>query len=362
MTDFTFQKIVRPESIVRADAMLNIAFDRRDVGQMRAFLEDFGLVSCDSSDDTVYLRGYGDAPYLVSLTPATRDAFVGFAFAARSADDLRTLASATGTAVESADGPGGGLRVRLTDPDGLRVDLIHHLKRARPLPMSATLPLVNTPHHKARLNVTVRPELAPSPVFKLGHVVLQRPDFDRSARWYMHHFGMIPSDVQCLADGQPALGFFRLDRGAAPADHHSVALLGGPETKLMHVSFETLDLDSVGQGHQFLRARGWTHYWGIGRHMLGSQIFDYWKDPVGDEWEHYADGDVMNSDYQTGYTALTRGGLWSWGDDLPDSMRPDITPDQVEGIRAAGGFGAMELSRVKGLIEAMQISPRPWLR
>src|SRR6266702_7292843 len=89
------------------------------------------------------------------------------------------------------------------------------------------------------------------------------------------------------------------DLASPPADHHSLALLCGPAAKLLHVSFETLDLESVGQGHQYLRAAGWNHYWGIGRHILGSQVFDYWKDPAGDEWEHYADGDVMNADYPT---------------------------------------------------------------
>ena len=30
-----------------------------------------------------------------------------------------------------------------------------------------------------------------------------------------------------------------------------------------------------------LAARGYPHAWGVGRHILGSQIFDYWRDPFG---------------------------------------------------------------------------------
>jgi hypothetical protein len=48
---------------------------------------------------------------------------------------------------------------------------------------------------------------------------------------------------------------------------------------------------------------------------------------------------LMNADYPTGYSPLTRGGLWAWGDDLPDSMRPDVPLDQIEQIHAAGGSG-----------------------
>jgi hypothetical protein len=239
---------------------------------------------------------------------------------------------------------------------------VHGFEPARPMPVPKSRPLLNTPFQKERVNATVRSTTQPSPLFKLGHIVLQRPDFQRASQWYMRHFGLIPSDVQCLPDGQPALGFFRLDRGATPADHHTLALLGGPATKLLHVSFETLDLESVGQGNQHLRARGWTHYWGIGRHILGSQVFDYWKDPAGDEWEHYSDGDVMTAEYPTGYSPLTRGGLWAWGDDLPDDLRPPISPEDVEKIHAAGGFGSMDLQQVKGLMQALSVQPRPWMR
>jgi catechol 2,3-dioxygenase-like lactoylglutathione lyase family enzyme len=357
-----YKTIERPQPIIRADAMQYIKLERRDVARMERFLADFGMVAVDHDDGSRYFRGYGDAPFLVSVTPSERDAFTGFALAARDAEDLEALANATGSSVEPSDGPGGGMRVTLTDPDGLRVDLVHGFDRAAPLETRDRQFPFNTPDHKPRLNATVRPVLEPSPVFKLGHVVLQRPDFGRATQWYMRHFGIIPSDVQCLADGQPALGFFRLDRGAEPADHHSLAFLGGPGTSMLHVSFETFDIDSVGQGNQYLRARGWEHFWGIGRHILGSQVFDYWKDPVGDEWEHYADGDVMNVDYPTNYIPLTRGSLWAWGDDLPDSMRPAIGPDEVEAIHAAGGFGDIEVSRVKGLMEALNPPPRPWLR
>jgi hypothetical protein len=54
-----------------------------------------------------------------------------------------------------------------------------------------------------------------------------------------------------------------------------------------------------------------------GRHYLGSQIFDYWKDPFGAEIEHWTDGDQL--------TALVRRGVGSiaelmgvqWGMQMP---------------------------------------------
>ena len=362
MTDSKYQELKRVEPIVCADSILRVDFERADPGAMLQFAEDFGLIRLSAEGDTVFFRGHGPAPYLVSVKPSTRDRFLGMAFTAKSEADLQRLARATGAPVESPSTPGGGRRVVLEDPWGLQVSLVHGIDWEKPLDHGHAESPINTPQRKARVNRPVRTALLPSPLFKVGHVVLQRPDFKAAAQWYMRHFGFIPSDVQCLPDGQPGLGFFRLNRGAEPADHHTLALLGGPGANLMHVSFETLDLDAVGQGNQYLKSKGWTHFWGIGRHILGSQVFDYWKDPAGDEWEHYADGDAMNADYPTGYSALTRGGLWAWGDDLPDALRPDLPLDQIEQIHAAGGFGGMELSQVKGLMQALSIQPRPWMR
>ena len=43
-----------------------------------------------------------------------------------------------------------------------------------------------------------------------------------------------------------------------------------------HASFEVNDTDTQQLGHDWLRARLWTNCWGVGRHVLGSQVFDYW--------------------------------------------------------------------------------------
>jgi catechol 2,3-dioxygenase-like lactoylglutathione lyase family enzyme len=350
------------DPVIRVDAMTFVRFRRADPQRMDAFLRDFGFVPVERIGNAQYYRGAGDTPFLISVEAGNEDAFLGFGASVREAADLDRLAAATRLPVEEVSTPGGGRRVRLTDPDGLIVDVVHGAKTREPLFQPTELGSVNSPFRKARVNTTVRPPLRPSPIFKVGHVVLERTDFDRAVRWYMRHLGILPSDVQVIEDGSPMLGFFRLNRGAEPADHHSVAIFGGPGTKLLHVSFETFDIDSVGQGHQYLRAKGWTHHWGVGRHNLGSQFFDYWKDPSGDEWEHYADGDVLDASQKTGYHRLTRGSLWTWGDDLPDSVRPDVPLEKIDQIHAAGGFGTLPLEKARQLFAALQVPPRPWLR
>lgn len=96
------------------------------------------------------------------------------------------------------------------------------------------------------------------------------------------------------ADGVDETVFYRLDRGAEEVDHHSfffyqgtrlrisvVArqdpdVLPGPKYHVHHSSYETHDFDTQVLGHDWLRERGYKNCWGVGRHVLGSQIFDYW--------------------------------------------------------------------------------------
>lgn len=46
-------------------------------------------------------------------------------------------------------------------------------------------------------------------------------------------------------------------------------------------------------GHQHLKAAQRQPAWGVGRHIMGSQVFDYWNDPFGNELEHWTDGDLF---------------------------------------------------------------------
>ena len=70
--------------------------------------------------------------------------------------------------------------------------------------------------------------------------------------------------------------FWRLDRGKERVDHHSFFFYEGPKFHPHHASFETHDFDTQVLGHDWLREKGYRNCWGVGRHILGSQIFDYW--------------------------------------------------------------------------------------
>ena len=60
---------------------------------------------------------------------------------------------------------------------------------------------------------------------------------------------------------------------------------------------EVEDFDALMAGHDHLAKGEYDHHAGVGRHVLGSQIFDYWRDPWGHVVEHFTDGDLLNASH-----------------------------------------------------------------
>jgi hypothetical protein len=88
------------------------------------------------------------------------------------------------------------------------------------------------------------------------------------------------------------------------------------------VSFEVQDIDDLAAGHDYLVQR-WPdrHLWGIGRHLLGSQIFDYWKDPWGRLHEHWTDSDMLNDANPYRRHPKSQGLRSQWGPQAPQEFR-----------------------------------------
>ena len=82
--------------------------------------------------------------------------------------------------------------------------------------------------------------------------------------------------------------------------------------------------------------RGHRHAWGIGRHIQGSQIFDYWRDPDRLMFEHYADGDVFDCSAGPGWAPLSVSGLAQWG----PRATAEFTGARDPGVAVAADQGA----------------------
>jgi hypothetical protein len=356
------QRLQRPRALGRAAELAFLRWEKRRLQPTERFWRDFGMHIVSSSPERVVARGTGTAPCIAIAVQGSTDRFIGPAF--RMSDDTeleRYVKELRARSLAPESIPGGGRGVELADPSGRSVWLLQGSRSAERLPLREALaPSTNTAHHTPRVNRTVRAPIEPAQVVKLGHFVLQTVDFPRMADWYLRVLGLIPTDVQYLADGSPNLAFCRLDLGNEPADHHTVVLVGGIEEKYEHSAYEVVDLDALGQGQQVLRAQGYRHMWGIGRHVLGSQLFDYWFDPDGFEYEHYTDGDVFTADHETEYSPLEFGGLWAWGDDAPASMKPKKNLRTLLRVLGLLRRKAITRERLKLIGQALDAPARPW--
>lgn len=306
-------------STIKVEDVAFVRFRAPDLSAMRSYLEDFGLTAVEATDQRLVMRGASAAPVL-HVTELGEPGFAGVAFRAASVADLERLAMADAAEVETLDLPGGGAVVRLSDPDGHRVEIVAGQAGVPPLTLPASAPW-NLAAERQRLRATKRILAGPAHVVRLGHVVLNVSDFRASERWYKDRFGFITSD-EVQVSPEFALGaFLRCDRGEAPTDHHTLFLVQSPKgAGFNHAAFEVADLDDLMTGHRHLKDGGRHAEWGVGRHILGSQVFDYWRDPWGHTLEHWTDGDLFTAADGSGVATLQDLLGVQWGPPAPPTM------------------------------------------
>ena len=78
--------------------------------------------------------------------------------------------------------------------------------------------------------------------------------------------------------------------------------------------------DAIAAGGEHLRELGYQRSWGIGRHVQGSQIFDYWRDPFGQKHEHWTDGDLVNDATPAGVAPITKDELSQWAPPVTEAF------------------------------------------
>jgi catechol 2,3-dioxygenase-like lactoylglutathione lyase family enzyme len=265
------------------------------------------------------MRGTDSDPYF-HVTHLGEPSFVGFAFEAKSENDLSTLAKSEDGKIETLDGPGGGRVVRLTDPNGFQIEVVAGRTQSASLPLPVT-DLTNDARAQPRRNHEKRLHGGPAHVKRLGHCVINVKDFRVSEAWYKQRFGLITSDEIYLGSEENAFGaFMRCDRGDLPADHHTLFMVGTGTPRFNHAAFEVTDYDDLMAGHHFLKTKNYAHEWGVGRHILGSQVFDYWRDPWGHTLEHWTDGDLFTAADGSNTASLQDLLGVQWGPAAPPTM------------------------------------------
>jgi catechol 2,3-dioxygenase-like lactoylglutathione lyase family enzyme len=307
--------------VVRVTDLAYARLQSPSLDEAEEFLTAFGLVRTERTSDTLYMRGTDSTPF-IHVTHLGPSRYVGLAFSVATEDGLGKLARTPGAGgVEHVDEPGGGKRVTLTDPLGYRIEVVCGAQALEPLPVS--LQSSNTGVDKLRrAGELFRLEPGPSRVKRIAHAVLMTRGAAEKVRWYREMLGLLPSDeVYVGAKDNIVASFNRCDRGDAYVDHHTLLCFESPNVGLNHLSFEVQSVDDLMVGHDHLLQAGkYRHVWGIGRHLLGSQIFDYWEDPWRRVHEHWTDSDVLNARAEPGLHPIEIGLSAQWGTAPPEDF------------------------------------------
>ncbi len=313
--------------IVKVTDLAHVRLQSPDLDQAEEYLTNFGMMRAARTPTALYMRGT-DPQHHIHVTHLGEPKFIGLAFLVKSEADLRRFAKVPGASgVEEIDEPGGGKCVRINDPHGYQMEVVWGMQQLKPLKTRENV--LNWGDKKIRrAGELKRLSRGPSQVKRIAHAVIMTQQAAEKIKWYREMFGFVLSDeVYAGSKDNVIFSFNRCDRGEAYVDHHTFLCIEGPKVGLNHVSFEVQNFDDVMLGHEHLKgANKYRHVWGIGRHVLGSQIFDYWQDPWNRVHEHWTDTDMLNIHYKSKRVPAEEGLNSQWGEQVPHELTVHATP------------------------------------
>lgn len=172
-----------------------------------------------------------------------------------------------------------------------------------------------------RAEVTI--ESAPRPPRRLGHVVIGTPEIDKTRQFFMDGLGFR------LSDAVAGIAFFL----RCSADHHNFLIQPGPVPYLNHYAFEHDDIDAVARAASlYVRAHPQAHIDGLGRHVVGGNVFWYMKDPSGTFFEFFTDMDRLPDDWQAREDWPLEDTWSSWGS--PEPPEVFFQPQDMDAVAA----------------------------
>jgi len=299
------------------------AYQVPDLELMEKFLLDFGMARSARTDNSLFMRGSGANHHIHVARLGKEPKFLGGAFKVASVKELEKATKIPGASqIETIKDPGGGDRVTLTTPSGHKIWLEHGVATVPEMSVRRSYRMNFASEH-LRHNSAVRQRAEATPILRIGHFVLWVPDAKPEIEWFMKYFAFVPSDYICVPmEPEPlTVGtFLRYDRGKEYVEHHAILINQSKNFGCHHSSYEVLDLDAVTAGHDYLVQKGWKLDAGVGRHYLGSLIYDYWLDPFGFRVEHYTDTDLINDDYEPVRFVGGAHETTQWGMAPPDNF------------------------------------------
>jgi catechol-2,3-dioxygenase len=181
--------------------------------------------------------------------------------------------------------PGAPDGLWFRDREGTLVNV--QIAQSKPYRTDDAAPSINRPGLTTRITARGCPpfDMQPRPR-RMGHFILFAKDVQAQSTFYCEMLGFRLSDT--IADGYAAFM-----RAAGDSDHHTIAMLKSSAPGFHHASFEMSGIDEAEVAATRLKAAGYRHAWGPGRHGVGSNYFHYFRDPWNGMAEYFHDMDYI---------------------------------------------------------------------
>ncbi len=260
--------------------LLDVQLSVPDPGQLEAFWVRRGMTVSGTG-----VLGTAERPCQLRLREGSYRHVSEIRLACDQESDLAAIATRLeGLGIASRAGDGW---LRCPDPI-LDHDVVIEVGAANPLSRPAVRAF-NRPGQSERLGrrSTACLEKAPHSPRRLGHVVFGTTDVERSRAFYVDGLGFKVSDAL------PGFAYFL----RCSSDHHNLLVAPSAVPCLNHYAMEMDDMDAIGlAGNQVIEERPDCSVTGVGRHVIGANLFWYLLDPAGGMFELFADMDQIVDD------------------------------------------------------------------
>ncbi len=307
-------KIDFPEAPLGVHSIDHFALEVPDLLVEEQFLNAFGLRVENAGNRLLLRTTKNDHVWGVIVQgPRKKLAYVSMGCYAPDLAGIRAQVDAAGGKFENPYTAGSTDGFWFRDPDGILFQ-VRVADKTQP----------DTKSRMADLNIPANVRGAParsqapkSQPTRMSHMALFTSDVTRSLDFHIRALGVR------LADRSGEIIAFTYGRHGS--DHHLLAFLSGGGPGLHHSSWDAPSVEDCGRTNTQLRAAGHMHHWGPGRHVLGSNYFNYAKDPFGQWWECSAHIDYIEKDASwTIANFADEDSLYMWGPDMPSDFPVNV--------------------------------------
>ncbi len=284
------------EDILGVHSLDSFSFTVPDLATAESFHKAFGL-DVETSGNALLLRTFGSDHVWTRIFEAETKALNYLSFGVFDQDLDRFHQRLGQMGVKRLDPPKGvesnGFWFR--DPDGTYLELKVAPKSSPDRKNHGTHPsspegIMGAPTNSKR--VDTKPT-------RMAHILVFTRNVQKAVDFYSSVLGLALSD-RC----GDLIAFMH---GRHGSDHHMIAFVKSDGPGIHHTSWDVGTINEIGVGAMQMADKGYSKGWGLGRHVLGSNLFHY----VGDPWGSYAE-------YSCDIDFIPKQMTWEAGDYAPE--------------------------------------------